>query len=84
VAPSHPVMIFSRVLRQVRRENDLSQEALAATAGLHRNHISDLERAQKNPSLSTLIELADALGMTAGELMSRFDEERARQYRSAG
>jgi len=78
-----PALSFSRVLRRVRREHDLSQEALAAMARLHRNHISDLERARKNPSLFTLVQLADALGMTTAELMSRFEEERTRQHEGA-
>lgn len=73
-----PKTVFGRVLRRVRREHDLSQEALAATAGLARNHVSELERARRDPSLATLVQLADALGMTMAELMARFDEERAR------
>ena len=73
-----PKSVFGRVLRRVRREHDLSQEALAASARLARNHISELERARRDPSLATLVQLADALGMTMAELMARFDEERAR------
>jgi len=72
-----PKSVFGRVLRRVRREHDLSQEALAARARLARNHVSELERARRDPSLATMVQLADALGMTMAELMARFDEERA-------
>ena len=72
-----PKTVFGRVLRRVRREHDLSQEALAARAGLARNHVSELERARRDPSLATIVQLADALDMTMAELMARFDQERA-------
>jgi transcriptional regulator with XRE-family HTH domain len=73
-----PKHVFGLVLRRIRRERDLSQEALASRAGLARNHVSELERARREPGLSTIVQLADALGMGAGELMTRFEEERAR------
>ncbi len=73
-----PKSVFGRVLRRVRRERDLSQEALAASAGLARNHVSELERARRDPGLVTIVQLADALEMGVGDLMARFDEERAR------
>lgn len=73
-----PKSVFGLVLRRIRRERDLSQEALAASAGLARNHVSELERARRDPSLATIVQLADALNMTMAELMRRFDEERAR------
>ena len=73
-----PKSVFGLVLRRIRRERDLSQEALANRAGLARNHVSELERARRDPGLATLVQLADALNMSMGELMARFDEERAR------
>jgi len=73
-----PKHVFGLVLRRIRRERDLSQEALADRAGLARNHVSELERARRDPSLSTVVQIADALEMGVGDLMTRFDEERAR------
>ncbi|HEU4702567.1 MAG TPA: helix-turn-helix transcriptional regulator [Conexibacter sp.] len=73
-----PKSVFGRVLRRIRRERDLSQEALAHSAGLARNHVSELERARRDPGLATVVQIADALNMGVGELMTRFDEERAR------
>jgi len=75
-----PKSVFGQVLRRVRRERDLSQEALADRAGLARNHVSELERARRDPGLVTLVQLADALNMGVGELMTCFDEERARPH----
>jgi transcriptional regulator with XRE-family HTH domain len=73
-----PETVFGRVLRRIRRERDLSQEALAGMARIARNHVSELERARRDPRLTTLVLLADALGIGLGELMTLFDQERAR------
>jgi DNA-binding XRE family transcriptional regulator len=48
----------------------LTQEALALDAGTERSHISALERAEKGPSLGTILSLAQALGMPAAEIMA--------------
>jgi DNA-binding XRE family transcriptional regulator len=70
---------LGRALRRIRRERDLSQEALADRAGLSTNYVSEIERALKDASFATVVHLADALGMTLPELMRAFDQERARQ-----
>jgi transcriptional regulator with XRE-family HTH domain len=74
--PSDHRYIFGRVLRRVRRERELSQDALAYLAGMASKHVSELERGRKEPRLGTLVQLADALGMPSSELLVRFDEER--------
>lgn len=71
-----PENVFGRVLRRIRRERDLSQDALADRAGLARNHVSEIERGTRDPRLTTLIQLADGLGIALSELIARFDEER--------
>jgi len=73
-----PTSVFGQVLRRVRRERDLSQEALADMAQLARNHVSEIERGRRDPGLSTIVQLADALGIGIGELGTLFDEERRR------
>jgi transcriptional regulator with XRE-family HTH domain len=73
-----PTSVFGQVLRRVRRERDLSQEALADKARLARNHVSEIERGRRDPGLSTVVQLADALDMGMGELGTLFDEERGR------
>ena len=46
---------FSRALVELRREAGLSQEQLADAAGLHRTYIGGLERAERNPTVLTLV-----------------------------
>lgn len=69
----HPQHIFGEVVRQLRQARGISQEALAAEAGLHRTYISLLERGLRNPSLTVIQQLADALRVSITELISEFD-----------
>jgi transcriptional regulator with XRE-family HTH domain len=56
-------------IRALREAKGYSQEALANKAGLHRNYISKLELAQKNPTYTSLIKLSKALEITVHELI---------------
>lgn len=47
----------------------LSQEELAASAGLHRTYVSLLERGKRNPSLQVILALAGSLGIPATKLI---------------
>jgi transcriptional regulator with XRE-family HTH domain len=59
---------FAGTLRRVRRARDLSQEALAQRAGLSAKHVGDIERAAKDPRVTTVLRLAAALEVPVGEL----------------
>ena len=65
---------FGRVLREVRIERGLSQEQLGFESGYHRTYISFLERGRKNPTLSTVMDLAETLRVPAWELFRRVEE----------
>lgn len=52
-----------------RDRTGLTQEALADRAGMHRNYVGGIERGERNPSLTQLVRLAAALGMTAAQLL---------------
>jgi len=60
---------FARNLRAQRHRRGLSQEALGAACGLHRTEISLLERAQREPRLSTIVRLARGLEVRPAELL---------------
>lgn len=53
--------IVAQNIRSYRVDRNLSQETLAAKAGISVSYISMLERAQRSPPLHTLSVLADAL-----------------------
>ena len=55
---------FGSVLRRLRRRSGLSQEALAARAGLSQDAISLLERGRREPRMTTLRVLAEAMNLS--------------------
>jgi transcriptional regulator with XRE-family HTH domain len=61
---------FAVNLKSERLRRKLSQEALAAKAGLSVSYISMLERGQRAPPLDTLESLAKALAVTPTSLLS--------------
>ena len=71
---SPQLLAFGRTVRKARRDRDLSQEALADEAGLSAKHVGEIERANKDPRLSTVLKLAHALELRSGELFSQFDD----------
>lgn len=68
---------FARTLRRLRRERDLSQRALAGVAGLAEKHVSEIERANREPKLTTIFKLARGLGVRPealiGEVAAQYD-----------
>ena len=52
-----------------RREKGWSQEELGHRAGLHRTFISQVERDLKNTTIYSVEKIANALGVTIGELL---------------
>jgi len=64
-----PRQQFAANLKRLRQDAGLSQEALADAAGFHPTEVSRLERAVRDPRLSTIVRLARALGITAPALL---------------
>lgn len=64
-----PQDTFARNLKRAREHAELSQEALADKAGMHRNEISLLERGEREPKIGTVARLAKALGVKSGDLL---------------
>ncbi len=61
--------VVAKNLRTARLNLKLSQEALAARAGLSTSFVSMLERGQRSPPLDTLEQLAKALRKKPAELL---------------
>ncbi|MFM7457314.1 MAG: helix-turn-helix domain-containing protein [bacterium] len=65
--------IFGQVLKELRSGNNLSQEKLSEITGLDRTYISMLERGIRQPSLSTLSQIADAFKIKTSELIKMLE-----------
>jgi CheY-like chemotaxis protein len=59
------------VVRSWRQKLGITQEELAWRASLHRTYITDIERGARNVTLRSVANLAKALQITIGDLLSR-------------
>ena len=59
---------FGQTVRKRRMEMNLSQEALAERANLHRTYVADIERGVRNVSLKNIEKLARALDLSISGL----------------
>lgn len=64
-----PTETFAANLKRERKKANLSQEELAQACGLHPTAISRLERAVRDPRLSTVATVASGLGVPASQLV---------------
>jgi transcriptional regulator with XRE-family HTH domain len=68
--------LVGRNFARVRKEKGLTQERVAELSGYGQQYLSGLERGQRNPSIITLYELAQALEVSHVALVN-FDDEKA-------
>ena len=61
---------LAKRLRQLREAREWSQADLSKASGLHRTHVSLIERGCCSLTLDNLERLADALGVPATDLLS--------------
>jgi transcriptional regulator with XRE-family HTH domain len=66
---------FGKVLRQLREEQGLSQESFGFEISRHRTYISQLERGQKSPTLTTLNRICKALQISMSEFLKMVEQE---------
>lgn len=73
--------IFGEVLRRYRTDMNVSQEELAFRAGVDRTFVSRIERGIRQPTITTIVGLGLALGVSATELVREAEAEYMRQTR---
>ena len=62
-------------LERIRRAQGLTQEQLEARSGFSQQYLSGLERGRRNPTVVTVYELAQALGVSHLDLLQPDDED---------
>jgi transcriptional regulator with XRE-family HTH domain len=70
-SPAHAV--FGETIREMRLQQDISQESLALMCELDRTYISGIERGVRNPSLTNILRIAAALQVAPAELFARLE-----------
>ena len=68
--------LVGRNFARLRREMGLTQEEVEARSGFSQQYISKLERGRRNPTVITLFELAQALGVSHVELVRPDNESK--------
>jgi transcriptional regulator with XRE-family HTH domain len=58
-------------VKLLRRSRRWTQEKLAERASMQRSYLADLERGYRNPSVRTLLKLANALGVRIRDLFEQ-------------
>ena len=57
-------------VKRLREAKGLSQEELAFDAEMHRTYVSGIERGKRNPTVTVIERLANAVGAKPSELLS--------------
>ena len=61
--------LVGRNFARLRREKGLTQEEIEVRSGFSQQYLSGLERGQRNPTIITLYELSQALGVNHVDLV---------------
>jgi transcriptional regulator with XRE-family HTH domain len=72
---------FGRVVRRIRTSLGLSQEDLADRASIHRTYIGGIERGERNPTLTMIHRLAEALRVSPNSLLEAEEERHPHEDR---
>lgn len=67
--------LVGNVIRQLRKNKNLSQEVLSGLAGLDRTHYSKIERGLRTPTIDTLFKIAHALEIEPHEIIIAIEKE---------
>jgi len=60
---------LGRNLKRIRTKKKMSQGDISRVLEVHRAYISGIETGKRNPTIATIQKLADALGVSADELL---------------
>ena len=76
-APDEQLRELGRTIRRMRRERDLSQEAVAHAAGVHPNQVGRLERGTADVYTSTMLRVVAGLGIPLSEVARAYEQRLA-------
>ncbi len=76
-----PAVAFGNVLRRLRQEAGLTQEALGFEADLRRTYVSILELGQQQPSLTSILKIAKALKYSGADFIAMVEAELSTRVR---
>ncbi len=74
LSPAH--VAFGAAIRAIRKEQGISQEALALKCGIDRSYFGAVERGERNVALANILKIANALQTPPAELFTRAERMR--------
>lgn len=74
-AMTHVRQAVGKVIRQLRKQQGLSQETLSAKSGFDRVYISQLERGKYSPKLENILDMCQTLDIGFSEFAAMLENE---------
>lgn len=68
------IIVFGKLLKELRVKSGKTQEVLAFDIGVERVYISMLERGINGPSLNMMVRIAKAFNLKLSELAALFEK----------
>lgn len=76
-APS--ILAFGRAVRRIRTERGMTQEQVAWSVNMSRSFFREVDAGLREPGWSSILRIAEALGVTVVELVTAAVEELAKE-----
>lgn len=70
-------MLFGTNLRELRTKAGMSQKDVQTQTGIRQHYVSEIENGLQNPTLETMVMLADAVGAEVRALLKPPPKRRA-------
>lgn len=69
-------MLFGAIVRELREARGWTQEQLAEHSEMNASYLGFVERGDNVPTLTIIIQIAEGLGVTPGELLNAMMKRR--------
>jgi len=76
VSETQILRLLAERIKTLRQARGWTQEQLAERAAMQRSYLADLELGRRNPSVRTLVKVANAFGIAVPELFETGRKER--------
>ena len=70
------LLALGKRIKYYREQRGVSQEQLAFICNVHRTYIGMLERAERNPTIISIIKVAKGLNVPLEQLLNKLENER--------
>ena len=68
-------MNLGSLIRRHRKENKLTLKAVAEKAGISEGFLSQVENNVNSPSVETLVNICNGIGINAGDLLNQIENQ---------